>query len=287
MRALVLSGGGSKGAFQVGAIMYLMETLKFKYDIYCGVSVGAINAAHLAQYKDGEEKEASISLRLLWQKLYTDKVYKDFPLGKISALWEPSVYNSWPLRKLLEKELDVNKVRESGKQLKIGVVSLDTGNYRRFDENSPELLNAVLASSAFPGMLMPIDIDGELYTDGGVKNITPIFAALSAGATEIDIVMTSPAHVKYKKLDDPNTLDIALRVIELMADEITEGDLREAVLLNDLSSKPKATFRIIRPDKVLTDNSLDFSPIKTGAMLVKGYSKAKLICEGKHGRETA
>ncbi len=58
MRALVLSGGGAKGAYEVGALKYLLLDKETQYDIICGVSVGALNASFLSMYPLGQEKVA-------------------------------------------------------------------------------------------------------------------------------------------------------------------------------------------------------------------------------------
>ena len=120
MRALVLSGGGCKGAFQVGALQHLMVNLKKQYDVYCGVSVGAINCAHLAMYPKSEGVTAAMDLHELWKNLETKKVYKRwFPFGKLHALWKKSIYNSKPLKQMMHRELDKPRMRNSGCRLRI------------------------------------------------------------------------------------------------------------------------------------------------------------------------
>lgn len=56
MRALVLSGGAVHGAYQMGAIKYLVEDLGLEYDFFAGVSVGALNSAYMSLYPKGQEK---------------------------------------------------------------------------------------------------------------------------------------------------------------------------------------------------------------------------------------
>ena len=102
MKALVLSGGGSKGAYQCGALKYILGELKVPYDIFCGVSVGAINCGFLAQFKAGEEKESVAQLSKLWDEIDTPKIYQRWkPFGRLHALWEKSFYDSSPLHKLI------------------------------------------------------------------------------------------------------------------------------------------------------------------------------------------
>src|SRR3954466_15169196 len=90
-RALVLSGGGSKGAFEVGVVQRLMGEQQLEYELLCGTSVGAINAAYLAQTPLGQPSDAAARLRALWDTVTPDKVYRSwFPFGKGSAFFKPS-----------------------------------------------------------------------------------------------------------------------------------------------------------------------------------------------------
>ena len=87
MKALVLSGGGVKGAHSVGMLRYILGDLKVNYDIFCGVSAGAINCAFLAQFPAGEEAEASAKLTEMWQKIRTKDIYKRwFFWGRVAGL---------------------------------------------------------------------------------------------------------------------------------------------------------------------------------------------------------
>src|SRR6266853_429267 len=127
-RALVLAGGGSKGAFEVGVLQRLMGDQQLEYELLCGTSVGAINAAYLAQTPLGQPREAVAKLRALWDTVTTDKVHKSwFPFGKVSAFFKPSVYDSSPVHDWIRAGLDVNAVRSSGKRLRVVAVSLGTG----------------------------------------------------------------------------------------------------------------------------------------------------------------
>ena len=103
MRALVLSGGGSKGAYQVGALKYILGECNIKYDAFCGVSVGALNCAFLSMFKFNEEKESINLLLDIWNNLDSSKIYKRwYPFGRWHALWKKSFFDSSPLYKLVK-----------------------------------------------------------------------------------------------------------------------------------------------------------------------------------------
>jgi len=269
MRALVLSGGGAKGAYQVGALKHMLGELKINYNAFCGVSVGALNSAYLSMFKSGEEELAYSELESLWNRVDTDKIYKRwFPFGRLHGLWSSSLYNSKPFT--------------SGKLAAVGAVSLTTGTYRVFHQDYPDFPKAVAASSSFPGMLIPIEMEGELWSDGGIKEITPLKAAISLGATEVDIIITSPKSNTKPFPEKPNAISVLLRTLDLMSDEIIENDLDKALLYNDMVVKGAAPpgkrfikFNIIRPHTNLTEDSLDFSPEKLQEMKNIGYSDAK------------
>lgn len=281
MKALVLSGGGSKGAYQVGALLYLLGLKDIKYDILCGVSVGAINASYLSQFKNEDNNKASIQLANLWRNLRTSNVHKRwFPFGRLHGLVESSFYNSVPLRSVIESNYNPEMTNQSGKTLLVGSVSLNTGKYRLFN-NLENMVDAILASSSFPAFLAPSYIDDQWWTDGGVRNITPVEAAINSGATEIHIVMTSPEGSTIKNYTKkPSAIDIAMRSIEIMTDEIIENDIKLMHLYNNLAGKSGyedrkyIEIKIIRPKEALQINSLKFQKDKIAKLIKTGFQDA-------------
>ena len=292
MRALVLSGGASKGAYQVGALKHLLGELEIQYDAVCGTSVGAINAGWLAMYKHGQEKECIYGLEELWRGLATSDIYvswinwpKPFSyFGYIKALWKPSLYDSTPLMGLIRSQYDSDKMRASGKKLRVGAVSLNTGEFRLFDESFEEMTEAILASSSFPGVFLPIKINGHLWTDGGVKEITPLKSAISLGADAIDVIITSPEKDLSEFTENPNIIKLGPRIIDIMSEEIMLNDLARALEINELikngaeiPNKRYIDIRVIRPDHKLVESSLDFEQKFIDPMISKGYADAKVM----------
>jgi len=282
LKALVLSGGGSKGAYQAGILHQWMGSGCKNYDIFSGVSVGAINATHLAMYKKQDSARSAFDLVRFWSQLTNKDVKKDWkPFGKIHAIWKKSVYNTSPLENFLRDRISARRVRRSGNKLFIGAVSLTTGKYKVFDESHNDLTMAVLASSAFPLMLSPIKIGNQWWTDGGVRNITPLKSAIDAGATEIDVIMTSPEGMDIDFDDKSCALDVGMNAISIMTDEIMENDIKIARMITDLvdagmiSDKRSIQINVIRPNVHLTDNSLDFSPYKIKNMIDIGKEQAQ------------
>lgn len=282
MRALVLSGGGSKGAYQVGALKYILGELKVVYDAFCGVSVGAINSAFLAQFRTGDEAEASLQLSAMWETLDNPKIYKRwFPFGRWHAIWKKSFFDGQPLHDLLRGAINLDKIRAHGKLVSVGCVSLSSGKYTIFDQTSDHFIESVIASASFPGMLPPVEFLGQLWSDGGVKEISPIKKAVELGADIIDVIVTSPVTRIRKFIENPTTVDIIKRTIDLSADKILANDIEKVEMYNKLASvglteKKHVQLNIIRPDYNLIEDLLDFRPAKLVEMTQKGYNDAKL-----------
>ena len=182
--ALVLGGGGSRGAYEIGVWQALRE-LSIRIDMVCGTSVGAINAVMVAQ---GDLDLTS----QLWKELETDMVFDmgsdAKPVDYVKEIVLNQGAGTGPLHELLLKYVNEKKVRESGMKVGITAVSVPDlkGHHLRL-EDIPEgkLVDFVMASaSAFPA-LHSYEIDGVNYIDGGYSDVLPVGMALEDGATDV------------------------------------------------------------------------------------------------------
>lgn len=283
MRALVLSGGAAKGAYQLGVLKRWMGDQGIDYKIMCGVSVGALNVAGLSQVPYGHPKIAIDFMERFWLEKVTgtSSIYKRwFPFGRLHSLWLKSVYNSHPLQALVRSTFDIKRTRVSGRQVAVGATCLDTGENRYARETEDNFVEWVLASSSYPVFLEPISINGQLWSDGGIRNVTPLAQAIRMGADEIDVVMCSAPYAPNdwtatKKVALP---DQVIRVLDLMSDQIMRNDLEIVGLKNDvieLETRYKhVKIRMVQPQRELVSNSLEFKPDEIRAMLEQGYLDA-------------
>ena len=182
--ALVLGGGGSRGAYEIG-VWQALKALGIRIDMVYGTSVGAINAAMVAQ--------GDIDLTAdLWKELETDMVFDMAPDSKPADYVKEIVVNqgagTGPLHGMLEKYVDEEKVRASGMDFGITAVSVPdmTPHYMRLkDIPEGKLVDYVMASaSAFPA-LHAYEIDGKNYVDGGYADVLPVGMALEDGAERV------------------------------------------------------------------------------------------------------
>jgi NTE family protein len=283
VRALVLSGGANKGAYQAGVLYHLLYDLSIHYNIICGVSVGALNGSYLAMHPKGEESLAADGLRQLWQNLRNEDVYKRWPLGLLQAIWKPSLYDSSPLRHLINRKIDPKRIGLSGKRLRVGATCLGTGEYHVFHQSYEHLVKAVMASCAFPGAFEPVELAGGLWVDGGVRDVTPLKAAIDAGATRIDVLNTSPPFSAPFRSDRARFYEIVFRSVEVMSDEVLANDLSVAQGINSLvevgagSNFRHVSIHVLRPEEPLEPDSFDFSKVTCRALWARGYTDS--LCQ--------
>jgi NTE family protein len=218
--ALILSGGGARGAYQAGVLKGLAEILpektKSPFQIISGVSAGAINGAKLAcdfeSFSNAVEK-----LNFLWSQIQTDQVFttdflsiNKFSLGffgqqkKIDALLDTS-----PLSQLITKHCDFSKIKKNldaglFESLIITANNYNSGAAYSFIQSTSSKLTwqdsrrrallsnieteHIMASSAIPMLFPPIKIGTQYYGDGCVRNNTPCSPALRMGAEKIFVI---------------------------------------------------------------------------------------------------
>lgn len=282
-RAIVCSGGGSRGAFQVGVLKRLIQEEGPWYKVFCGVSVGSINAAFLSQYTTRNSIQGLISL---WESLTDSQVKRRwFPLGKLHALWQPGMYNTSPLRETIEKNFDQQRLLNTGNKLRIGAVNLSTLEYKLFTEEEPYLVDAIMGSSAFPGMFPAIKVGEDYYVDGGVRTVTPLKAAIDIPEVdEIDIILADKRIEKHDKEHPKNAIDVAVASLQASMTEIIANDIRLCELYNNLihvkapgfRGRKYVKMRVFEPEQQeMPGNPLDFDHEPIMEMIEMGYQVAK------------
>jgi len=224
MRGLALEGGGARGAYHIGVVKALLEN-GYDFDGFVGTSIGAINAAVLAQgdFEKALDIWANISMEQLFD--VDDKFLLE--LGKLELNMKLPSNIKRSLKKIIdgrgvdtsrmkafiEKHIDEEKIRRSGKDFGLVTVSINERiPYEIFLEDIPEgkLINFIMASASFPGF-KPEVIDEKLFLDGGLYNNCPINLLTDKGYDEVIAIRTGAPgifrkveHVKGIKLISPH-----------------------------------------------------------------------------------
>lgn len=182
--AFVLGGGGVLGVAEAGMLRALFRS-GIRPDFVFGTSIGAINGALVAA--DPTEPVTERLVRL-WTSPEAREVYGASVARQLRRLTARTYLHSLrPLRRLLERELgEETTFADLAVPFRCCAASIERATEHWFDTGS--VVDAVLASAAAPGLLPPVEIEGEHFIDGGVVNAIPIDAAVRAGAKRIFVL---------------------------------------------------------------------------------------------------
>jgi NTE family protein len=265
--ALVVSGGGAKGAFAVGAVEYIAGTLGVSFDLFAGTSTGALISSCLAADKLPE-------LITYYSTASTETMLTQHAAGQI--LGKDSILGSAPLRHALEGIFDqaaANQVLQGGKPIFLSAVSLQTSELFYFHtmdgavierpareyrlKTRAELIGAMLASASVPIMMPPVQVlskafdpvhpplpEGaagpivpDQFIDGGVREYAPLKVVIDQGATEIYAIVLSPLTRTRRNQPFTRVLEIIPRTIDTLTEDVSENDIDVAQRTNLLLTK--------------------------------------------------
>lgn len=230
--ALVLPGGGARGAYQAGVLRAIAERVAAgtnPFPVICGVSAGAINAASLASHAD----EFDYGIRRLgefWSTMYCSRIYRTdaFAVARSALQWAlslplggrlvpnpPSLLDNRPLRRFLESTMNFDGIARSiGNGALRGVAVTGSGytcaaavsffqaspdvpawkRARRFGRPTELTVDHLLASSALPLIFPAERIGSEFFGDGGMRMLTPLSPAIHLGADRLLVISTRDEH---------------------------------------------------------------------------------------------
>jgi NTE family protein len=205
MTGVVLEGGGARGSYQLGALLALKK-LNIKIDGIVGTSIGAINAAFIAQ---GDYD----LLEKLWHEMTNKDItgiddevirkVRDFKLDRqtIKDTWNIIIsiiknkgIATTNIKDILSKNIDEKRVRKSRVDYGLVIYSLTDGKpIEAYKEDIPKdkLVDYILASAYFPVFKQEKIIDNKFYIDGGVYDSCPINMLIDRGYKKIIVIRTN------------------------------------------------------------------------------------------------
>ena len=259
---LALQGGGALGAFAWGVLECLLDEPSLHIAVASGASAGAMNAAMLVQgLATGGPTEAKRLLEAFWRRVAVAAGSPDFdgvdwlrPLdglfGSVAAavrratvqalpsLPRPAVQLN-PLRGVLDGLLDTAAfARHGAPELVVSATRVRTGEARLF-HGAEVTTEVLLASACLPQVFPPVEIEGELYWDGGYASNPPLRPLIEAGApSDVILIHTSP----MERPEPPRSAaDIRSRAAEIAFNSALRQELRSlAVAQRLLAALPAA-----------------------------------------------
>lgn len=267
--ALVLSGGGARGAYEVGVLKYIFtdfvrETGIFpRFNIFCGTSVGAIHTAFVSSFIRNIQNSIRI-LESIWYNIEGEKIFDIKFLGFVRSVVggltkTPSIFDTTTLNRLITYGIDWDSLRKNiiegiikavcvfTTQISTGltVAFIDSGEIIREWEKDPFMTfvqsairpEYVLASAAIPVLFPPVQIDGRWYCDGGIRLNTPLSPAIRLGADKIFAVVIryhEPEEAPEREEIFPNIIYLLGKVMNaLMLDKVAY-DIAHLEIINQL-----------------------------------------------------
>jgi NTE family protein len=291
VRALVLSGGNIKGAYQAGVISTLLQA-GFVPEITTGISVGALNAGYLAGLAPaGSALDwPSIGLRLegFWREHVTGPASFVRKRGIINVLCN-LLFKRWmglvdtgPLVDVVRRELASADPRRTAIHLRVGAVNILTGDLVYKGSADPKLVDYIIASTAEP-VAMPLQtIDGEPYYDGGLRDIAPLKHAIELGATQLvcalcQTVGVAPVEPHFNQGD---AFHLVSRVVAVVSNEILRNDIETFLKVNRqveadpnqpmVADKRYIPILVIRPLVPIPFDVEHFTPADIARMIEQG-----------------
>ena len=289
MRALIISGGGSKGAFAGGIAEYLIKDCCNKYELYVGCSTGCLLLPHLAL--ENIEKIKKIYTSVTQEDIFSlnpfiikkNKLGYDTKINHFNSILSfikgrPTFGESKNLRKLIRKSItpeEFKQLNEQNKKVIVTVSNLTLNQIEYFnstDTTREEFCDWAWASSNYVPFMSLFHKNGYQYADGGFGNFVPISCAIENGATEIDVIILENEVQTMHLPDVTNPFSLLFRTFQFMKNTNNSKDIIIGKLIG-LNQNIKINF-YFTPDQ-LTDNPLIFDPAEMTQWWKDGYEYAK------------
>ncbi|GHC62717.1 patatin-like phospholipase family protein [Ulvibacter litoralis] len=290
MRALVISGGGSKGAFAGGVAQYLMDEQNHTYDLFVGTSTGSLLISHLALNKVEKIKEIYTSVNQ--NSIFSIRPFrvkktkyggKEIGIDHMAVLrnflrGSKTFGESHNLRKLIKNvftELEFNQLKASEKEVVVTVsnLSLNQVEYKSINDFSyDDFCDWIWISCNYVPFMSLVTKNNCEYADGGFGSMVPIEEAIKRGATTVDVIVLETEVAYYNKLPSRNVFSLLTNLHEFMLDRVEKHNIRigKFVAVNN-----DAIINLYYTPTVLTTNSLVFDKKLMLKWWESGFNYAK------------
>ena len=272
---MVISGGGSKGAFAGGIAEYLITVCKNDYDLFVGTSTGSLLIPLLSIGEISKLKEVYTSVN---QNSIFNR--NPFIIKERDGEFEIKIHHlniligflkgsktfgeSKSLKKLILRTVTPYFFEKMKNQLvdvivTVSNISLGKVEYKSIkDFNREDFCDWIWASANLVPFMSLVRKNGYEYGDGGLGNIVPIAEAINRGAKEVDIILLK-TEKPFQKKPVKNVLELTTRIFDFLLEQIITND----ITIGKLRSKhDEITLNFYHPPEMLTKNSLIFEPKK-------------------------
>ncbi|GJM35294.1 MAG: hypothetical protein DHS20C18_42950 [Saprospiraceae bacterium] len=296
MRALVISGGGSKGAFAGGIAEYLIRNCNHDYQIFVGTSTGSLLAPLLALGEIDRLKKAYTTAKqsdvfnvnpfIIHKEegKYRTQI-NHLNIVKMFLRGKKTFGESLSLKELIKRNYrkeDHLRLKDSGKQVAV-TVSNFTRNIIEYklanDYSYEDFCDWMWASGNLVPFMSLLEKEGCEYGDGGFGDLIPIQQAIDMGAKVIDVIILRPKQKEIQTPPSRNAFNVLLKTLDFMMNQIAQDDIVIGNLAQRIHHVKIFTYFTPRP---LTDNSFIFDPEQMAAWWEEGYQMANAYSPNCH-----
>lgn len=289
MRALVISGGGSKGAFAGGVAEYLLDIEKNNYDIFIGTSTGSLLVSHLALDKIAIIKKVYTSVteeHIFSRCPFKIKNRNGVDVIKINHFnvlinflrGSNTFGESFNLKKLIRKTIskeDFDQLKSGNKIVVVTVTNLSSNKveYKSLaDYDYDDFCDWIWISCNYiPFMSLAIKNNSE-YGDGGFTSLVPIREAINRGATEIDaIILETEVHIS-PKFTGKNPFSLLVNLFGTLLEQVQKNDITIGKLT---AINQNVKLNLYYTPTQLTSNALVFNKFQMEKWWKQGYDTAE------------
>lgn len=272
MRALVISGGGSKGAYAGGVAAHLMKVQNRDYDIFVGSSTGSLLLTHLAigeidklhaVYTNVNQKSIfSLNPFKIKKKDNREYVTINYVNTILQFIKKRRTFGeSKNLRKLINRKItktDFLKAKNSGKDVVVTVSNLTKNNieYKSIKDFSyEEFCDWIWISCNYIPFMSLVKKNDFEYADGGFGSMVPIREAIRRGATEVDAIILESENLEHNKVLGKNPFSLMVNLFGFMLDQVERSNIIEGKLA---AINRNVVLNLYYTPSKLTENSLIF-----------------------------
>lgn len=289
MKALVISGGGSKGAFAGGVAQFLIKRKGKKYDLFLGTSTGSLMVVHLALGMLDELKGiyTNVSQRTIFSNnpLTIRRVngHKVVGINHLNVIWNflmgrKTFGESKNLRKLIRKKITyelIEKVKRSDVEAIVTVsnITANTIEYKSVNDYSAEdFSDWIWASCNYVPFMSLLRKNGCHYADGGFGCLVPIREAIKRGAKEVDVIILETEMTQTNRIPAKSPFSVLMNTHDFMMDHVEKHN----ITIGKLYAKQYGVkLNLFYTPTVLTTNSLVFDKVLMTKWWKDGYKYAK------------
>lgn len=299
MKALVISGGGSKGAYAGGVAEYLIKEEGRNYDMFLGTSTGSLLVPHIAAGEIDKIHKVftnvnqnnifSVNPFVMRKKGDREYVSIDF----INTLWQfikmkRTFGESKALRRHIRKHFtyeEYNLIRATKDDVVVTVANLSKNGveYKSIKDFSyDEFCDWIWISCNYIPFMSLVKKNGFEYGDGGLGCVVPIREAILRGATEVDAVILESENMAYNKVLGKNPFSLMINLFGHLLDQVERSD----IIIGKLAAKNKdVKLNLFYTPSKLTENSLIFNKKLMTEWWQQGYYYAKKKCKEASSNE--